>query len=101
MITFKKYGTNSRLSFIDTDSLMYEIKIKDVYQYLSQAKGMFDLSNYSAKSKYYEDSNKLVVDKNKYQTAGVGFKEFVELKLKVYLVLVDDSGEHNKMEGYE
>ena len=59
---------------------------------------MFDLSNYSAKSKYYEDSNKLVVDKNKYQTAGVGFKEFVELKLKVYLVLVDDSGEHNKME---
>ena len=28
---------------------------------------MFDLSNYSAKSKYYEDSNKLVVDKNKYQ----------------------------------
>ena len=35
MITFKKYGTNSRLSFIDTDSLMYEIKIKDVYQYLS------------------------------------------------------------------
>ena len=62
---------------------------------------MFDLSNYSAKSKYYEDSNKLVVDKNKYQTAGVGFKEVVELKLKVYLVLVDDSGEHNEMEGYE
>ena len=62
---------------------------------------MFDLSNYSAKSKYYEDSNKLVVDKNKYQTAGVGFKEFVELNLKVYSVLVDDSGEHNKIEGCE
>ena len=62
---------------------------------------MFDLSNYSAKSKYYEDSNKLVVDKNKHQTAGVGFKEFVELNLKVYSVLVDDSGEHNKIEGCE
>ena len=62
---------------------------------------MFDLSNYSAKSKYYEDSNKLVVDKNKYQTASVGFKEFVELNLKVYSVLVDDSGEHNKIEGCE
>ena len=98
MMTLKIYGTNSRLLFIDTGSLMYEM---NVYHYFSKVEDIFDLSNYSAKSKYYEDSNKLVVDKNKYQTAGVGFKEFVELKLKVYLVLVDDSGEHNKMEGYE
>ena len=97
-MTLKIYGTNSRLLFIDTGSLMYEM---NVYHYFSKVEDIFDLSNYSAKSKYYEDSNKLVVDKNKYQTAGVGFKEFVELKLKVYLVLVDDSGEHNKMEGYE
>ena len=40
---------------------------------------MFELSNYSAKSKYYIGSNKLVVDKMKYQTSGVGFKEFVGL----------------------
>ena len=98
MMTLKIYGTNSRLLFIDTGSLMYEMNF---YHYFSKVEDIFDLSNYSAKSKYYEDSNKLVVDKNKYQTAGVGFKEFVELKLKVYLVLVDDSGEHNKMEGYE
>ena len=98
MMTLKIYGTNSRLWFIDTGSLMYEM---NVYHYFSKDEDIFDLSNYSAKSKYYEDSNKLVVDKNKYQTAGVGFKEFVELKLKVYLVLVDDSGEHNKMEEYE
>ena len=97
-MTLKIYGTNSRLLFIDTGSLMYEM---NVYHYFSKVEDIFDLSNYSAKSKYYEDSNKLVVDKNKYQTAGVGFKEFAELKLKVYLVLVDDSGEHNKMEGYE
>ena len=95
MMTLKIYGTNSRLLFIDTGSLMYEM---NVYHYFSKVEDIFDLSNYSAKSKY---SNKLVVDKNKYQTGGVGFKEFVELKLKVYLVLVDDSGEHNEMEGYE
>ena len=63
----KKYGINSRLLFIDTDNLMYEIEIKDVYQYFSKVKDMFDLSNYLAKSKYYEDSNRLVVDKKKYQ----------------------------------
>ena len=40
MIRLKKYGTNSRLLFIDTDSLMYEIKIKDVYQYCSKVKDM-------------------------------------------------------------
>ena len=27
-----KYGNNSRLLFKDTDSLMYEIKTKDVYE---------------------------------------------------------------------
>ena len=32
---------------------------------------MLDLSNYSAKSKYYDDSNKLVVRKMNVETAGV------------------------------
>ena len=36
---------------------MYEIKTEDVY------KGMFDFSNYSTKSKYYNDSIKLVIEK--------------------------------------
>ena len=30
-----KYGNNSRLLFTDTDSLMYEIKTEDVYEYFS------------------------------------------------------------------
>ena len=41
---------------------------------------MFDFSNYSAKSKYYDESNKLVVGKIKEDTAGVAIKEFVGLK---------------------
>ena len=48
-----KYGNNSRLLFTDTDSLMYEIKTEDLYENFSKDKEMFDLSNYSAKSKYY------------------------------------------------
>ena len=46
-----KYGNNSRLLFTDTDSLMYEIKTEDVYEDFSNDKEIFDLSNYSAKSK--------------------------------------------------
>ena len=55
-----KYGNNSRLLFTDTDSLIYEIKPEDVYEdFSSEKKKMFDCSNYSAKSKYYDNSNKL------------------------------------------
>ena len=57
---------------------------------------MFDFSNYSTKSKYYDDSNKLVVGKMKDETAGVAIKEFVGLKSKMYSFLVDDSSEHKK-----
>ena len=57
------YDNNSRLLFADTDSLMYEIKTKDVYKDFSSNKEVFDFSNYSTKSKYYYNSNKLVVGK--------------------------------------
>ena len=47
-----KYGSNWRLLFTDSDSLMYEIKSEDVYEDFSNDKEMFDFKNYSAKSKY-------------------------------------------------
>ena len=50
-----KYGNNSRLLFTDTDSLMYEVKMEDVYEDFSKDKEMFDFRNYSAESKYYDD----------------------------------------------
>ena len=59
-----KYGNNSRLLFTDTDSLMYEIKTEDVNEDFSDDTEMFDFSNYSTKSKYYDNSNKLVIGKN-------------------------------------
>ena len=55
-----KYGHKSRLLFTSNDSFMYYIKTKDVYEGFSKDKKMFDFSNYSAKSKYYDNSNKLV-----------------------------------------
>ena len=48
-----KCGSKSRLLFTDTDSLVYEIKIEDVYEDFSNNKEKFDFSNFSAKSKYY------------------------------------------------
>ena len=94
-----KYGNNSRLLFIETDSLMYEIKMEDVYEDFSKDKEMFDFSNYSAESKYYDDSNKLVVGKMNDETGGVAIKEFDGLKSKMYSFLVDDSSKHKKAKG--
>ena len=76
---------------------MYEIKTEDVFKDFRNNKNMFDFSNYSTKSKYYNNSNKLVVGKMKDETAGVAIKEFVRLKPKIYLDLVDDNSEHKRL----
>ena len=92
-----KYRNNSRLLFTDTDSLMYEIKTEDVYKGFSNNKELFDFSNYSSKSKYHDNSNKLVVGKMKDETVGVAIEVFVGLKPKMYSYLVDDISEHEKV----
>ena len=79
-----KYGNNWRLLFTDTDSLMYEIKTEDIYEDFSNKKEMFDFSDYSTNSKYYDNSNKLVIGKIKDETAGAAIEEFVRLKPKMY-----------------
>ena len=56
---------------------------------------MFDFSFYSDRSKY-DDSNKLVVGRMEDEMGGVAIDEFVGLKPRMYLLLVDDSGEHKK-----
>ena len=95
MITLR--GKNSLLLFTDTDSLMYETE--DVYEDFSNDKEMFDFSNYSIKSEYQDNSNKLVVGKMKDEKAAVANKEFIVLKPKICSYLVDDSSKHEKAKG--
>ena len=61
MITLKI--DNSKLLLTNTDSLVYEIKTEDVCKDFSSDREMFDFTNYSTKSKYYDNSNKLVIGK--------------------------------------
>ena len=65
---------------------------------LSSDKEMFGFSNYSNKSKYYEDSNNLAIGKIKDQTGDVAIEEFLGLKPKNYSFLVDNK-EHKKAKG--
>ena len=78
-----KYDNKSKLLLADADSLMYEIKTEDVYKDFSSDKEMFDFSNDLTKSKHYDNSNKLIIWKMKYETGGAGIGEFVGLKPKM------------------
>ena len=60
---------------------------------------MFEFNNYPTKSKYYDSSDTLMVGKMKHETAGVTIEEFVGLKPKTYLYLVDDNSDHKKVKG--
>ena len=91
-----KYDKKSKLLFTDTDSLIYEIKTKVIYEDFSSDKGMFDFINYSPKSKYHDDSNKLAIGKMKNETGGVAIEEFVGLRPKMYSILVENNSEHKK-----
>ena len=80
--------SESKLLFTDIDSLMYEIKTKDVYEDFSNSTEIFYFSNYSIKSKYCDDSNKSFIGKMKDETGGVTIEKFVGLK--AYSFLVDE-----------
>ena len=57
---------------------------------------MFDFSSYSGMSKYHDYWKKLRVVKIKDGTNGVAIKELVELKPKMYSLLVHDRSEYKK-----
>ena len=85
---------DAKLLLTDTDSLVYEIKTKDVYD-----KNLFDFSDYPLDS-----VNKKVIGKMKDEFKGRITSEFIGLKSKMYsLISVDDEqvtktkGAHKKI----
>ena len=85
MITNQNYYSQTLIC------LIYEIKTEDVYENYRSNKKMFDFSNQSTESKYYNNSNKLVIGKMKDETGAVEIKEFVGLKPKMYSFLMDSN----------
>ena len=80
------------LLFIDTDSLVYEIRgVDDIYEKIYEGKDLFDFSVHSREFKFYDNSNKKVIGKMKYEMGGKVVSEFIGLKSKMYsLIRVDD-----------
>ena len=74
---FIKKNFNAKLLLTDTDSLTYEIKSESVYEDFFKWKGLFDFTNYSKDSKFFDNTNKKVIGKMKDEYVGVIIDEFV------------------------
>ena len=77
---FIKKNSNAELLFTDTDSLVYEIKSENVNEEFFKWKDLFEFSNYSKDSMFFDDTNKNVIGKTKDEFGGVIIDEFIGLK---------------------
>ena len=93
---FIKKNFDAKLLFTDTDSLTYEIKLKNVYEEFFKWKDLFDFSNYSKDSKLFNDTNKKVIGKMKDEFGGVITTEFVEFYLTKKITRHKMKGIQNK-----
>ena len=77
-----KYGKNSRLLFADTGSSVYAIKTENVLEDCSSNKEIVDFSNYPTKSKYFDNSKKLSLEKWKMKPEVLRLKNLLDSSLK-------------------
>ena len=66
----KKKKFNVELSFTDTESLTHKIKLENVCKEFYKWNDLFDFSNYSKDSTFYDDTNKKVIGKMKDEYSG-------------------------------
>ena len=74
--------------YLLTHSLTYEIKSKNVDEefFYVERFVLFDFSNYSKDSKFFNETNKKVIGKMKDEFGGIIVSEFVGLKSKMYSI---------------
>ena len=89
----------AKLLFTDTDSLVYEIKNKNVYEQCFKHKDLYDFTEYPKDSVYYDTSNKKVLGKMKDEFNGTKISEFIGLKSKMYSLIGTVDKEVNRAKG--
>ena len=97
-----KYGNNLKLCYMDTDSLVYNIKTKDFYEDVAgDVKERFDTSGYSEKDArpLPIGINKKVIGLMKDELGGKIMTEFVALRPKLYAYRKLDGKEDKKCKG--
>jgi hypothetical protein len=83
-VMMKRYGTNARLLFSDTDSLCYHIFTEDLYRDMREYSDLLDTSGYPRDHPLYSAVNKKVMGKMKDECFSKPPLEFVGLRSKMY-----------------
>ena len=96
---FIKENFNAKLLFTDTDSLPYETKSENIYKDFYKWKNLFDFSNYSKDSTFYDDTNKKVICKMKDENGGAIIDQFIGLKSKMYSIKKINGSESSTTKG--
>ena len=81
---FIKKNFDAEQLFTETDSLIVELKPENIYEEFFKWKDLFNFSNYSKDSRFFDETNKKVIGKMKDQFGVIIIEEFVGLKSKVY-----------------
>ena len=82
----RKFDLN--LLFTDTDSLIYEIKSKDVYEEFFKYRHLFDISKHQ--SIFFDPTYKRVIGQTKDELKGISINKFIGLKSKMHCIVSDD-----------
>ena len=89
-----------KLCYMDTDSLIMNIKIKNFYKDIAQdVEERFDTSNYDVDRPLPKGKNKKVIGLMKNEIGGGTITEFVALRPKTYSYMTDEFIEMKKANG--
>ena len=95
-----KYKNKVKLCYMDTDSLIMNIKTNDFYKDISyDVDKRFDISNYECNRPLHTGKNKKVIGLMKDELGGKIITEFVTLRPKTYSYLTDDGKIDKKAKG--
>ena len=95
-----KYGDMVKLCYMDTDSLIRNIKTKDIYKDTAQdVEERFDTSNYDVDRPLSKGKNKKVIGLMKDELGGGIITEFVAFRPKTYSYMTDEFIEMKKAKG--
>ena len=96
---FIKKKFDAEFLFTDTGSLAYEVKSENVYEEFYKWKDLFDFSNYSKDSIFYDDTNKKGIGIMKNEYGEIIITEFIGLKSKMYSIRKIDGSESSTAKG--
>ena len=97
-----KYNENVKLCYMDTDSVIMNIKTNDFYEDIANdVENRFDTPNYEVNRPLPTGKNKKVIGLMKDELGGKIIMEFVTLRPKTYSFLTDDGKEDKKAKGTE